>query len=73
MGEIQRVYISAEYSAPCTDVTLPPQTAVLDAPSGNIYTVQNLEEFSLYRINVTIVSTRGVGSDVVMARTRGTG
>lgn len=73
LGIIQRVLISAQYSAPCSDVTLPLVTAVLDNPTSNSYMISNLEEFSTYRINVTIVSDRGVGTDVVMAETTGTG
>ncbi len=73
VGEIHQVLISAQYSAPCTDVTIPPVTAVVSMPATNIYTIEGLEEFSTYRINVTIISSRGVGMDIVMADTRGTG
>ena len=73
VGIIQRVYITAEYSGPCTDTDLPPMAVVLDMPATNLYTIENLEEFSTYRINVTVISSRGMGSDIVSAETTGTG
>ena len=73
IGRVQRVLITAQYSGPCSDVTVPNVTAMLEDPASNLYEIRNLEEFSTYRINVTILSSRGIGSDVIMAETTGTG
>ena len=73
--EVEIAYITATYIGPCPDVTaVPEQQVVLNAPSDDIYTVEELLPYSMYRINVTLFTENTVATGFfVGARTNGKG
>ena len=72
--EVETVILTVTYTGPCSNAQLPPQQMILPFPSQIFATFTDLRPHSMYRINVTIVTTAaGVGTREVSTSTRGTG
>jgi hypothetical protein len=68
---IQRVFITATYTGHCTDIQLPPKSIVLSLPTSDTYTITGLQEFGMYRVNVTLITPLGRGEQTRVFTTKG--
>lgn len=73
LPQIQRVLITTTYMGPCLNTGILPQLVVLPTLSSDIYTIENLEVYSVYQVNVTVVTSTNFGSGIIGVMTTGTG